>query len=417
MVVKPGYKLTEIGVIPEEWEEIQLKNCINLKNGYAFESAFYSDRGMILLTPGNFSRTGGLLFDLNNTKRYCGKYPQDSVLLKGDLLLVMTDLTPDCKLLGKPALVINEEHLLHNQRIAKVLNNEKTVLNNYLFYVFLSDHYLRYLKDRATGSTVRHTSLSIISSVNISLPSKEEQIAIVKYLTDIDSLITSLEKLIEKKKNIKQGAMQELLTGKRRLPGFSGEWEITIIDTCCHILKGRGLSKSQLTSDGLHDCILYGELFTTYNDVIEEIYSSTNSNDGVESIAGDILLPGSTTTTGIDLAKASALLQDGVRLGGDINILRPKRKLDSSFFAMYLNVVKRNAIAEKTKGITIHHLHGNDIKNIIVKLPSLSEQIAISTIIKTSDVGLHSLENQLSKYRLIKQGMMQELLTGRIRLI
>jgi type I restriction enzyme S subunit len=238
MEVKPGYKQTEIGVIPEDWDFIQLKNCIDLKNGYAFESAYFSDRGEVLLTPGNFSRTGGLQFDSTNTKRYNGKFPKDSVLSYGDLLLVMTDLTPDCKLLGKPAIVETKEPLLHNQRIAKVVNNQRKAINGFLFYVFLSDHYLRYLKDRATGSTVRHTSLRIISSFRNALPPIKEQIAISKTLSDIDSLITSLEKLIEKKKLIKQGVMQELLTGKRRLPGFSGKWETKRLGDIADVYSG-----------------------------------------------------------------------------------------------------------------------------------------------------------------------------------
>jgi type I restriction enzyme S subunit len=117
------------------------------------------------------------------------------------------------------------------------------------------------------------------------------------------------------------------------------------------------------------------------------------------------------------LAKASALLQDNVRLGGDINILRPKREMDSAFLAMYLNVVRRKEIARETKGITIYHLQSGDIKNIIIELPDLSEQVAISTIIRATDLEIRSLEKQLSKYALLKQAMMQELLTGRIRLL
>lgn len=393
MEVKPGYKQTEIGVIPEDWEVDYIGNHCSITTGNrntqdSIETGIFPFfvRSQVVERINSYS------------------YDGEAVLAAGDGVGT-----------GKVVHYFIGKFDFH-QRVY-CLSGFSQYIDGYYFYLFFRQRFLTRVQQFTAKTSVDSVRLEMISKMPIAIPPLSEQKHIAEVMHNIDSLITSLEKLIEKKKNIKQGVMQELLTGERRLPGFSGKWEKTTIDECFHVLKGKGLSKTQLTSDGLYNCILYGELFTTYNDVIEEIHSSTNSIDGVDSIAGDVLLPGSTTTTGIDLAKASALLQDGVRLGGDINILRPKKKLDSSFFAMYLNIVKRYAIAEKTKGITIHHLHGNDIKNILVELPSLSEQIAISTIIKTTDVGIHSLQNQLYKYRLIKDGMMQELLTGRIRII
>lgn len=206
------------------------------------------------------------------------------------------------------------------------------------------------------------------------------------------------------------------MTNRKHLSDHKRQWEKATIEECFDILKGKGLSKAQLAPDGIYSCILYGELFTTYSEVIDVVYSSTNSNGGEDSKAGDILLPASTTTKGVDLARASALLQDNVRLGGDINILRPKRDLDSAFMAMYLNVVKRDSIAKKTKGTTIHHLHGSDIKDIIIELPEMSAQTTISNLIRTIDQAAKSIKKLIEKKKLIKLGVMQELLTGKRRL-
>lgn len=414
MEVRPGYKQTEIGVIPEDWficpiscvAEVTSSKRIFESDYVPFGVPFYRGKEISELTKGK-----QVFPDCYITKmKFDEIASKHGIPRAGDILITAVGT------LGNVLLVSSDSNFYFKDGNVIWLRNVHHCVPSFLSLVL--KHIRAKILDTSIGSSQRALTIDKIKPILFPLPRQEsEQVLISGAQSDIDSLITSLEKLIEKKKNIMKGVMHELLTGKRRLPGFSGERETTIIDTCCHILKGRGLSKSQLTSDGLHDCILYGELFTTYNDVIEVVHSSTNSNEGVDSITGDILLPGSTTTTGIDLAKASALLQDGVRLGGDINILRPKRKLDSSFFAMYLNVVKRYEIAEKTKGITIHHLHGNDIKNVIIELPSLSEQKAISSIIITMGIELHSLENQFNKHRLIKEGMMQELLTGRIRLL
>jgi type I restriction enzyme S subunit len=129
-------------------------------------------------------------------------------------------------------------------------------------------------------------------------------------------------------------------------------------------------------------------------------------------------MPGSTTTTGIDLATASALLMDDVALGGDIIIIRRKgNAYDSVFLANYLTQARRHKIAELTQGITIHHLYGKDLKTLTLELPPLPEQTAIATVLSEMDGELAALDQRREKTRALKQAMMQELLTGRTRLV
>src|SRR5215831_10043700 len=151
-VKRPGYKQTEIGVIPEEWQIKPLQNVFSLKHGFAFSSKYFAKSGPIVLTPGNFRLEGGLYFEDRNTKRYSGPYSPSMIFSKGDLLIVMTDLTPDCNLLGKPAFVESGEPILHNQRIGKVELKDKNVHAQWLFYVLLSRTYLDRIKEQATGS-------------------------------------------------------------------------------------------------------------------------------------------------------------------------------------------------------------------------------------------------------------------------
>ncbi|MDP5146538.1 restriction endonuclease subunit S [Shewanella sp. ULN5] len=215
---RKGTKTSELGEIPEDWDIKQLKSILSLKNGYAFKGGNFSDKGPIVLTPGNFKLNGGLYFEKRNTKRYKGNYPKGFEFENGDLVIVMTDLTPDCNLLGKPAFVENEDQVLHNQRIAKVSLQSHIWDRKFLYYSLLSPTYLSVIKNGATGSTVRHTSPTTILNAWVIEPPKEEQIAIATIISDMDNEIQTLEQRLSKTRQIKQGMMQELLTGKTRLP-------------------------------------------------------------------------------------------------------------------------------------------------------------------------------------------------------
>ena len=185
------------------------------------------------------------------------------------------------------------------------------------------------------------------------------------------------------------------------------------------VAKGRGLSKGQLAVSGSNKCILYGELFTTYERVIKSVVSKTDSSEGFPGLRGDVLLPASTTTKGIDLAVASALLADDVQLGGDINVVRMKNALsyDPVFMANLLTHTQKLAISDLAQGSTIIHLYGRNLLNLKLNVPVISEQTAIATVLSDMDAELAALEVRRDKTRALKQGMMQELLTGRIRLV
>ncbi|WP_394185319.1 restriction endonuclease subunit S [Pseudoalteromonas tetraodonis] len=212
-----GTKPSELGEIPKDWDIKQLKSILDLKNGYAFKGEHFSENGPIVLTPGNFKLNGGLYFEKRNTKRYEGNYPKGFEFENGDLVVVMTDLTPDCNLLGKPAFVDNEERVLHNQRIAKVTLQSQIWNKKFLYYSLLSPTYLSVIKNGATGSTVRHTSPTTILNAWVIEPTNEEQTAIATILSDMDNEIQPLEQRLAKTRQIKQGMMQELLTGRTRL--------------------------------------------------------------------------------------------------------------------------------------------------------------------------------------------------------
>ena len=187
----------------------------------------------------------------------------------------------------------------------------------------------------------------------------------------------------------------------------------------CYFGKGKGLKKEYLTDNGRYKCILYGEIFTKYDSIIKSVVSRTNIEEGTYSQKGDVLMPGSTTTLGIDLVKAVVINDNDVLLGGDVIILRPKEnQISSEFLAYLISNIDRNKVADVTQGITIIHLHAKNMTDIAYLIPpTLAEQNAIANILSSMDTEITNLKQKRDKYIAIKQGMMQNLLTGKIRLI
>lgn len=413
MELKAGYKQTEIGMIPEDWKLLKFKDVSFMKGRIGWQGLNQKEftdnpEQPFLITGMNF-KDGEIRWDevyhVSHERYEIAK----EIQLKVNDVLMTKDGT-----IGK-LLFVNDIPYPHKATLNSHLLVFRPLKNSYnpkyLYYNLASPFFSKHIELTKSGTTFFGVSQTSVGEYSIILPPLNEQTSIATALSDADSWITSLEQLIAKKRLLKQGAMQELLKPKEG-------WEVKKLGDICQIKKGKGISKSQLDIDGKFKCILYGELFTTYNEVIKKVVSKTNFTDSVESKNGDILFPGSTTTTGIDLAKASTILENNILLGGDIIIVRKVNyDYNSIFLTYFLNVVKRNEIAQNTKGITIHHLYGSDLYGIEVMFPSIEEQTSIATILNDMDAELTALETKLEKAKKIKLGMMQELLTGRIRLV
>ncbi len=409
----PGYKRTEAGVIPYTWACDQLAEFITFIS-YGFTNPMPTvNEGIYMLTAADINKGRLQLETARKTSEQAYR-----LLLTGKSKPRPNDilLTKDGTL-GRLALV-KDEIVCINQSVAVMRPNNR-VEPQFLKLLLESPQCQKRMIEDAGGSTIKHIYITIVDKMPLGLPlDKAEQRAIAEALSDVDALVDSLDRFIAKKRDLKQAAMQQLLTGQTRLPGFSGEWEVKQLDEIADVFKGSSLSKSSITPTGLYPCILYGELFTSYRRVINKIFSRTNLREGLLSIAGDVLLPASTTTTGADLATASALLIDDVALGGDILVIRKKgEKYDPVFLASYLSHTAKHQIAELTQGITIHHLYGKSLKTLPLHIPSLPEQTAIATALNEMDAELFALEQRRNKTVALKQGMMQELLTGRTRLV
>ena len=411
------YKESEIGVIPVDWNVKKISDFSKPVRGGSPRPAgsplYFNGDYIPWLTVAALTNISSSQIFVSETEGFLTQLGSEySRTLEKDTLIIANSGAT----LGVAKLLAIK--CCANDGIAALNNFSREVDKAYVVY-YINSITQKLREVVATGNGQPNLNTTLIGDLRIPLPpTKSEQTAIATALSDTDALIENLEKLIAKKRNIKQGVMQELLTGKKRLAGFKGKWVTIKIGEVADIHKGNGLSKTKLKQAGKYGCILYGELFTTYKRIIKNAISHTDYEEGVYSKAGDILMPGSTTTTGIDLAIASAVLKDNILLGGDINVIRPKTaSINSIFLAYYITEVLKHKILELTQGITIIHLYGKDLKTLEIAIPEISEQDAIGKILVDIDEELSGLENQMNKYQLIKQGMMQKLLTGKIRLV
>ena len=208
------------------------------------------------------------------------------------------------------------------------------------------------------GSTFTAANSEQVGQFRLFVPDdKNEQRAIAEVLSDVDGLINSLEALIAKKRAIKQGVMQQLLTGKTRLPGFSGTWETKQLGEIALFFKGSGLSKTDLSLDGRRRCIHYGELFTTYGECITEVVHGTDRNGTFFlSLCNDVLMPGSDVTPN-GLATASSISTSDVILGGDILVIRVPADILNGTFLAYVIKINHNQIMQLVSGTTVYHFY------------------------------------------------------------
>jgi len=423
--VKPGYKQTEVGVIPEEWIEATVGSLVeagviekpldgNHGNIHPKSSDFV-DSGIPFVMANNVQ--GGRV-DLENCS-FIRKEQADSLQkgfsITGDILLTHKATIGNTAIVGE----IPYPYVMLTPQVTYYRVADKNRLNNlYLRYYFDSAGFQLVLRALAGGGTRAYIGITAQHQLPVVLPpDPTEQHAIAAALSDVDALLDGLDRLIAKKRDLKQAAMQQLLTGQTRLPGFSGDWEVKRLGEVAVFMKGKGLPKSALMPDGTDLCIHYGELFTHYPETVNEIISRTNgSRESFRSVANDVLMPTSDVTPH-GLAKASCVNVDGVILGGDILVIRSDPKRVFGTFLSYIIRREEDQVLRLVTGSTVYHLYGSDMKKFRFALPSLPEQTAIAAILSDMDAEIAALEVRRDKTRALKQGMMQELLTGRIRLI
>jgi len=263
----------------------------------------------------------------------------------------------------------------------------------------------------AIGNTIKTIGLPYFKKLRFFLPLLKEQQKIATFLRTLDEKLTALKQKKNLLEQYKKGIMQKLFSQELRFKDENGKeftkWEKKKLGEVFYSEKGKGISKNKVVENGKYECVLYGELYTKYNEVIFDIKSRTNEGDGIKSKIGDLLIPSSTTTTGIDLANVTALNKNDILLGGDITVLRSNEKINNIFYAYYLSNHKKDEIASFAQGSTIVHLYFSHIKDMDIDLPCLPEQTKIASFISFIDEKINFTENQIQQTEQYKKGLLQ----------
>ena len=376
-MVKPGNEKEAIKTIPETWERKKLKDVAPLQRG----------------------------FDLPYSQMKSGVYPV--VFSNGIGAYHSEYMIPGPGVITGRSGTIGKVHFVqqnywpHNTSLW--VTDFHGNYEKYVYYLFNRINW----NALNSGSGVPTLNRNDVHEIEVELPPLSEQISIATALSDIDALIANLEKLILKKKAIKQGAMQELLTGKRRLPGYEiSIWNEYRLEEICKLINGRAYAQHELLDAGKYQVLRLGNLFTNEH----WYYSDLELPDKQYCVDGDLIYAWSATF--------------GPRIWrGEKSIfhyhiwkLELSDSISKEFLYHYLCYDVRTLMAELQGGTMAHLTKGTMEKRQFV-IPPYEEQCAIAEILSDMDVEITNCEEILLKYKRIKAGMMSELLTGRIRLM
>lgn len=402
-----GYKQTEIGILPEDWDVKKLGDIADVIGGGTPSTTVikYWNGSINWFTPTEI----GIEKYVYQSKRKITdeglKNGSAKILNEGTVLLTSRA--------GIGNLSILKNKACTNQGFQSLAPKSQTD-SEFLYYLMFTKK--GDLLDKASGSTFLEISPNNVRSILVQFPTNSEQVAIASALSDTDTLISKLEKLIKKKKNINQGVAQELLTGKRRLLGFSGKWETKSLGDLVDV------------KDGTHQTPKYVEEGIPFYSV-ESITRNDFENTKYISYAEHKLL-----TKNFKIEKGDILM---TRIGsiGDcklitwepnasfyvsLALLKPKNKLTSPYIYHFSKTkyFKRELEDRSLQWAVPKKINLGEISKVKIYVPvDQKEQTAIANVLSDMDLEIQKLESQFTKYQNIKQGMMQTLLTGKIRLI
>jgi type I restriction enzyme S subunit len=411
--VPVDYKRTEVGVIPRDWAAAQISSLQPfVTSGSRGWAAFYSEYGSPFIRITNLSRES-IYPDLDDL-RFVQLPANDSEgartqLKNGDVLI---SITADIGIIGhvtdrvpKPAYI--------NQHIALIRFDPARADSRFMSYFLASERPQANFRSLTDSGAKAGMNLTTVQQIMVAFPpTVVEQEAIAEALFDTDALIESLEQLLAKKRQIKQGTMQELLTGKRRLPGFNEDWKVKRLEEVFSISVGRSKS-AYVVSAGQYWVVDMGSITT---DGRLKASKATNFSGDFLSV-GDLVMPKDDIGGGGIIGKVGYIDSEKTYVLGDHVYRLTANAGDSLYLSYVINGHLINTeLRKKVIGSAQLGLGRKSVSEQEVPFPAHEEQAAMARILGDMDTEIITLESRLIKVRQLKQGMMQELLTGRIRL-
>jgi len=420
--VKAGYKLTEVGVIPAEWLISPLGSFVTeFRGGAPLRPSDFTRFGTKVLPKGGVGRSGKLQIAERDVQycsdEYAKTHPRNQVD-KSYTIVVLRDLVPSGPSIGLMVAIESGDRFVLAQGVYGFKVDTERVDPRYLIQLSNTAWYRSLANSIMVGSTQVHITNTAYKKAAIPLPPIGEQRAIAAALHSANSTISELTNVIAKKRDVKQAVAQQLLTGQTRLPGFGGEWVIRRLDAMADIRSGGTPSTTQ-------SAFWNGDIpWCTPTDITSlagEKYISRTSrsitNQGLKASSGELIPVGSVVMTSRATIGECAINVVPLSTNQGFKNFVAFPEVDAEFL-YYLLQTQRQAFVGLSSGSTFLEIGKAQLASFEVIVPATKiEQAAIASVLSDMDVELATFQARRDKSRLVAQGMMQELLTGRTRLI
>ena len=400
MDIPQGYKQTELGIIPEDWEIVRLGDIGNFSKGAGISREDVQTGNIPAIRYGEIYTTHNYCIQIFYSYIDTVVAQHAKMLSYGDILFACSGETKED--IGKSVAYVNDIIAYAGGDIIVLSPDQSCYDSRFMGYATNAAYVVSQKSAKGQGDAVVHISKDSLAEIMLYVPqNKDEQQAIAEALSDIDGLIATLDKKIAKKRLIKQGAMQQLLTGKKRLPGYTGEWIEKKVKDIFKVTRGYVLSTNKTVErpDGYYKY---------------PVYSSQTQNNGIMGYYSEYLFDNAITWTTDGANAGEVNLRKGKFYCTNVcGVLINEEGYTNDCIASIINMVAKSHVSY----IGNPKLMNNVMAEIDIRIPSsLDEQRAIATILSDMDKEITDLEAQRDKYRLLKSGMMQKLLTGQIRL-
>lgn len=395
MELKPGYKQSKVGVIPENWEVMPFAELFEFRNGVNADKASYGQgvRFINVLEPITYSHIYGS--EITGQVTLPEPVAASYAVRRGDVLFNRTSETQDE--VGLAATYLGTERVVFGGFVIRGRPTDQRLDPIYSGYALRAPIIRSQIISMGQGAIRANIGQQNLGLVIAPVPPLAEQRAIAGVLSDVDALIGALDQLIGKKRDLKQAAMQQLLTGHTRLPGFSGEWEVKKIG---ELLKYERPDKYFVKSDDYQDSAKTPVLTANKSFVL----GHTNEDFGIYDDLPAIIFDDFTTD--------SKFVEFRFKIKSSAIKILKARSAETNLKFVYKKMRLINFPLGEHKR---HYI--SEFQHVEIPTPKSAEQTAIAEVLSDMDAELAALEQRRDKTRDLKQGMMQELLTGRTRLV
>jgi len=412
---------------PAEWRDVTLGELFTFKNGLNKGKDHFGYGTPIVNYMDVYTRSGIHADDLMGRVSLSREEIKSYNVHKGDVFFTRTSETTDE--IGIASVMLDDPiDTVFSGFVLRARPRDDSLDDQFKRYCFSTREVRKAIMSKSSYTTRALTNGRFLSTVTIPLPSIPEQRTIAAALSDVDALIAALDRLIAKKRDIKQAAMQELLTGKRRLHSFEKEeWESTTFGTAFDFLRTANNAREDLTSTDGVGYLHYGDIHTKWQttldlDCVDLPKIDESKVAGFPRLQdGDLIIAdASEDYDGVGVAVEVGNIHNRNAVAGlHTLLLREKRSTFAPGFKGYIQYMPavRSQLIKIATGVSVYSISKGNLAEVSIPVPSLEEQCAITVVLSDMDTVIKVLESRRDKISVLKQGMMQELLTGRIRLV